>query len=745
MKKKIFSLLVLLAAAVSGAWAEEVTIGDGTTTTYVTPYNSLWGYSYVQQVYTADEIGMAGTISSIAFCLSSTDDQTNEFDIFMKHVTRETFESPADFETVTADNIVYSGSITFSQGWTTITLDTPFEYDGTQNLMIALHEKTSGYSTRYFYYTSKANSVISFHSDSDNPNPYEIGTYGGNKYTQQNRANIKIEIEDSNPGFKLTTDESEHGTLTFTNAAGETIKKAEEGEVVTVTVTPDEGWRYDNISAYVYTTWGSRGMSKTSSIPVVRDITLEGSAPSWTFTMPAANVGFTVGYVKQSTVSFNPTTTENLTVTLDGETVTPEEGKLLKVEPDQVVTFAANNGYLLSNVSVDDTDLSESEGIYTFSMPAFDVEADFTIRRDLTNAVTATVASADGRKRFRIKQEEDGHYTSYEFTTLEEVLGLVSVKDEINGTELTIGEDYSLYILDEDENTIEIQQFVTNLKPGDYKLQVIGINDHVNTVISNVFKLYELDENSFDLREELYKEYESYEEPGTGTPADHVYTVGEPSATVYGEGEDNNQKWADISTFEELIVVASSGTPRFFINNTTDLAKYVTVSEEDGLYTYTVNLSAIQADYGFVRLHSIKSEDENDELTAEYIILRNVPGDASLYEAMASLRMILAHAKEADVTKKTAASVKALNKAIANAEQELASPDVSKVGCDEARFALKKALEGLKDVTTSISGVEEENEQYVWYDLNGRRMQGEPTKAGVYVVNGKKIQSKGNR
>ena len=215
MKNKILSLLVLLLTAATGAWAEEVTIGEGTGNTYYTPYNSLWGYSYVQQVYTADEIGMAGTINSIAFCLFTESDQTSEFDIFMKHVTRENFASNMDFEPVTADNMVYSGSITFSAGWTTITLDTPFEYDGTQNLMIAFHEKTPGYSTRYFYCTPKTGSIISAHSDSNDPNPYDLSSYQGTTYVQNSRADIKIDITES--GLEVTTN-AEEGETTFTEA-----------------------------------------------------------------------------------------------------------------------------------------------------------------------------------------------------------------------------------------------------------------------------------------------------------------------------------------------------------------------------------------------------------------------------------------------------------------------------------------------------------------------------------------------
>ena len=52
MKKKVFSLMMTLLLAFMGvAKADVVTIGDGTSTTYVTPFNSLWGYSFVEQIY----------------------------------------------------------------------------------------------------------------------------------------------------------------------------------------------------------------------------------------------------------------------------------------------------------------------------------------------------------------------------------------------------------------------------------------------------------------------------------------------------------------------------------------------------------------------------------------------------------------------------------------------------------------------------------------------------------------------
>ena len=178
-----------------GGNRDEIVIGDGTSTTYVTPFNSLWGYSYVEQIYTADEIGMAGTINSIAFNMQSTDAATHDIEIFMVNTDKETFASTSDYVAVTAGDKVFDGSVTFEPAaWTTITLNTPFYYDGTSNLMIGVHEYTSGYSTRYFYYTSATDKVVTFHSDSANPDPCNLVAYGGSSYVSPNRANITIDI-----------------------------------------------------------------------------------------------------------------------------------------------------------------------------------------------------------------------------------------------------------------------------------------------------------------------------------------------------------------------------------------------------------------------------------------------------------------------------------------------------------------------------------------------------------------------
>ena len=179
---------------------DEIAIGDGTVTSYQVPFNSLYGYSFTEQIYLASEIGMAGNINSISFQISQayTSAQTNHYTVWMKNVARETFASNTDYEPVSTADVVFEGDWEIpvcAQGdWITLTLDTPFAYDGTSNLMFAMHESTSGYSTRYFYCTAVTNSGISYYSDSANPDPYNLGSYSGSKVLRSNRNNVILDI-----------------------------------------------------------------------------------------------------------------------------------------------------------------------------------------------------------------------------------------------------------------------------------------------------------------------------------------------------------------------------------------------------------------------------------------------------------------------------------------------------------------------------------------------------------------------
>ena len=212
--KKLLSLLVLLMTAASGAWAEEVTIGDGTGTTYYFPIDNFYNYSCTEEIYTADEIGTKGTINAISFYYNyGTPYEDSNVKMFMKHVKRSAFTSTTDCEPLSETDLVWTGSIAPTEaGWYTFTLDTPFEYNGTDNLLVAFFDGTSGhhetdYTWRQTTSPGEANMALRYYSDSYVPDPYNLSNYSGSKLRYSYRANIKLDIESFS--FEISDDMTE--------------------------------------------------------------------------------------------------------------------------------------------------------------------------------------------------------------------------------------------------------------------------------------------------------------------------------------------------------------------------------------------------------------------------------------------------------------------------------------------------------------------------------------------------------
>ena len=170
-----------------------VNIGTGTSTSCHVPFCSLYNYSFVEQIYTADEIGTEGLINSISF-YNTSNAQTNLVTVYMKNVSRSRFASTSDYEAVSPSDVVFEGNWTLNQGWSTITLTNPFEYDGTSNLLIAIDENTPGWAVRYFTYTEKEGAALEFKSDDYNPDPYDLASFNGGKKVWDFHANLQLDI-----------------------------------------------------------------------------------------------------------------------------------------------------------------------------------------------------------------------------------------------------------------------------------------------------------------------------------------------------------------------------------------------------------------------------------------------------------------------------------------------------------------------------------------------------------------------
>ena len=195
MKKKVFSLMMtLLLAFVGVAKADVVELGGGSTTTnsYLPTYE-FYNYSLTQQIYTADEIGTAGTINSIAFYATSSASRTLQ--VYMVHTNKTAFSGSTDWVTPTSADLVYSGSVYWTaNGWTTLTLSTPFEYNGTDNLCLIVDDNTGSYvsSCGKYVYNANGSQAIRIYSDGTNYNALAPTSYSGTTMTQKNCIQLDI-------------------------------------------------------------------------------------------------------------------------------------------------------------------------------------------------------------------------------------------------------------------------------------------------------------------------------------------------------------------------------------------------------------------------------------------------------------------------------------------------------------------------------------------------------------------------
>ena len=124
-------------------FAEGLMIGvDGTETSDFLPSYNYYNNSLSEQIYTIEELGAPGLITSIAFYNGGAE-KTLDYEFYMKATTKSSFTSKTDWIAVSTNDKVFSGTVTvIANGWTVITLDTPFIYDGASNIVLVTNKST---------------------------------------------------------------------------------------------------------------------------------------------------------------------------------------------------------------------------------------------------------------------------------------------------------------------------------------------------------------------------------------------------------------------------------------------------------------------------------------------------------------------------------------------------------------------------------------------------------------------------
>ena len=147
----------------------KITIGESESGTEYLPTTTDAQYAVSQQIYSASEIGQAGTIATIEFLSDVWGDPiTRNVDVYMVHTNKTAFESNLDWISVSNNDKVFSGSVEF-YSWTTIILSTPFSYNGSDNLAIIVHDKTGSTdnSTPFGCFDTESDQALSVSGSTD--------------------------------------------------------------------------------------------------------------------------------------------------------------------------------------------------------------------------------------------------------------------------------------------------------------------------------------------------------------------------------------------------------------------------------------------------------------------------------------------------------------------------------------------------------------------------------------------------
>ena len=141
------------------------------------PSYGLYEYSWSGLIYTSVEVGDPITINELQFDVKNNVSltMTNQ-KIYMAHTTLDVFPNgnePISSDATISDwTLVYSGDITWDQGWNPIALDNEFSYNGSGNILIKTTNEHGSWTSNYpeFRYTAKTNSVVYNYADGAMPN-----------------------------------------------------------------------------------------------------------------------------------------------------------------------------------------------------------------------------------------------------------------------------------------------------------------------------------------------------------------------------------------------------------------------------------------------------------------------------------------------------------------------------------------------------------------------------------------------
>ena len=365
--------------------------------------------------------------------------------------------------------------------------------------------------------------------------------------------------------------------------------------------------------------------------------------------------------------------TSKLTWTGDAESVSIQG----LVESIKSITFTIAEPASGPDVIINDTKTEAS-----FQMPQYDATATYTIKRDISVDVTATMGDGTDGVRYRVKKDGNNKFIPADME-MAAVPALFTVNDAIEQKALTQTQDYivQIYAIDaEGQPTGDPMTFATfTFEPGIYAVKAVAADgsDYAGeTALSNTFKLFQ----GYEVQVAA-KEFITYYK-------DEPLRVEDEAAELYTVSSVNDTQ----AVLSQKSDAMPSNTPMLVYNNSdeTKVILLIPCNEPDLAITVAPEFQ------GTLTGTTIAASTEN---VTNY----------------------------------------ALNgKAFVFVKNDLA------IGANKAWLSINnsnaRTINLVFDDATKITNTNLTNlTNGDWYDLNGRKLNGMPTKKGVYILNGKKV------
>jgi len=161
--------------------------GSTTNTNYYIPVNNFYNYTISQQLVMADELNGASRITAIDFYYdysSPTTDKTN-CTIYLANTTVSSLASGYVPYNASSFTRVYTGDLNCTNGWNHFEFTTPFDYDGSSNIVIAVHDNSGAYDgSEYVFRAHQVSNGIARYTNNDG-SAYSLSDFssGGTSYS----------------------------------------------------------------------------------------------------------------------------------------------------------------------------------------------------------------------------------------------------------------------------------------------------------------------------------------------------------------------------------------------------------------------------------------------------------------------------------------------------------------------------------------------------------------------------------